>query len=192
MAKKKKETGGLNIIVNGEPAELEITEYKDGKPVKTTKRKRTGNPGGKTPTWIELDMPSKLEAIAGWCKQGYTDDEMAKMLGIGRATWYRWCKEYPEFKKMLVKNKHIANGEVLNSIFRQSTGYYVSVTEPVKLRDDMGAEHVEMVTYDKYIPPNSTTSIFLLKNRMPRDYRDKQETEITGDLGIKIEVDYGE
>lgn len=147
---------------------------------------------GRKAKWDELGMDDRLEAVKGWALQGSTDREMMEMLGISHETFYKWKKEKTEFNDAIKAGKFESNGIVLNSAFKQTQGYYVKVTEPMKLRDEMGAEHIEMVTYDKFIPANSTMTLFMLKNRLPEHYKDKQEQNITGDLGVHISVDYGD
>lgn len=158
---------------------------------KAEKGNKTKEKLGRKSLWTELDMDSRLEAVQGWAKNGSLDSEMWTALGVSEATFYKWKREIPKFAEALRKGKFDSNGEILNSAFRQSTGYYITVTEPIKLRDEYGAEHVEMVTYDKFIPANSTMSIFLMKNRLPEQYKDKQEIKHEGTMGVTIVDDIG-
>lgn len=141
---------------------------------------------GRKPLWDELDMASRLESVKGWALQGSTDTEMMEMIGISHETFYKWKKNKPEFNEAIKAGKFESNGVVLNSAFKQTQGYYVKVTEPMKLRDEMGAEHIEMVTYDKFIPANSTMTLFMLKNRLPEHYKDKHEQKISGNVGVTL------
>jgi hypothetical protein len=122
--------------------------------------------GGRKPLWDKIDMSDRLDSVRGWALNGSTDAEIMEMLGISHETFYRWKKEKSEFSEALKKGRHESNGELLNSLFRQTTGYYQKVTEPMKVRDEMGAEHIEMVTYDKYFPAVPSIGIFLSKNRL--------------------------
>lgn len=45
-------------------------------------------------------------------------------------------------------------------------------------------ERIVILEVDKQVAPNPTSAIFWLKNRKPDDWRDKKETEVTGNLGI--------
>ena len=42
------------------------------------------------------------------------------------------------------------------------------------------SEHVEMVDFQEYVPPNVTATIFWLKNRLPDLWRDKTIAELGG------------
>lgn len=45
-------------------------------------------------------------------------------------------------------------------------------------------ERIIMLEVDKQISPDTTAQIFWLKNRKPHDWRDKKETEVTGNLNV--------
>lgn len=142
--------------------------------------------------WDELDIPSKLESITGWAKQGSTNEEIAKMLGVSLAVLYGWKNKYPEFKEAIKKGKAVADGELLNSAFLQSTGFKYTEQQGFKVKDyktvinpETGEkklvqiERIEVVEVEKFNPPNPTMSIFMLKNRLPEQYKDKKEIEAT-------------
>lgn len=152
--------------------------------------------------WDELDMPSKLDAITGWAKQGSTNEDIAKMLGISCKLLYEWQNKYSEFREAIKKGKDVSNGELLNSAFTQSTGFYYTEQVPIKVRINeavptadgksvkyLPAERIELVEVRKYQPPNPTMSIFMLKNRLPGDYKDKREIEATGKDGGPIQTE---
>lgn len=149
--------------------------------------------GGRPCKWKELDMPSRLEAVTGWCKQGYTDKEMCAMLGISTKVWYEWKLKYREFSEAIKKGKDTANGEILNSAFRQTTGFRYTEQEAVKIKDYkkfgdkwLSVERVELVEVEKFMPPNPTMSIFMLKNRLPEQYKDKREVTLDGNMIFDI------
>lgn len=179
---------------------------------KTTKKKKPKKKGRKN-YWDILNMPDKLESVRGWCMQGSTDAEIMKMLGISRETFYKWKRDKLEFADTLKRGKDIANGELLNSAFRQSTGYYIPITQVVKLKKPVmiGQEPIlvdgepiivdgkplmkggklvyeevaELVPATEYVEPNGTMNIFMLKNRMPEQYKDKHEVEHTGSIRLE-------
>lgn len=169
------------------------------------KKKPGTKPGGNRKNyWEMLNMDNRLKMVEGWAKNGSTNDEIAKMIGVSRDLFYNWQKQKPQFKAALMKGKYDSNGEVLNAAFKQATGYYQQVTEPFKVKTwkefkkEDGSkfwDEVEEIvdhTYMKFFPANSTMGIFMLKNRIPEHYKDKQDVNMTGDLGINIVVDYGD
>lgn len=141
---------------------------------------------GRKSLYEELEIEDKLEAIRGWAMSGSTDKDIYTMLEVSKTVFYEWKKTRPEFKNALKKGKDIANGELQNSAYKQAMGYYQTVTEPVKVKRGQDWEEIEMVTYEKFIPANNTMNIFMLKNRMPEVYKDKQHTEHSGGVNISF------
>lgn len=155
--------------------------------------------GGRKPLWDELNMPDKLESVKGWAMNGSTDIEICEMLGISHDTFYKWKNEKPEFSEAIKKGKYESNGELLNSAFKQSTGFYFTEEQAVKVRDvevfdgkPFQVDKVEVVKVTKYALPNPTMNIFMLKNRIPEQYKDKHDIEHSGSLAVKIVDDIGE
>ena len=159
---------------------------------KTTPKKKVGRKS----IWEELDMDSRLDMITGWAKQGSTDKDMCAMLGVSETIFYKWKREKPQFKHAIKKGKHDSNGEILNSAFKQTTGYFITKQHPMKMKErsfdpvtkiSTETEVIEIVEYEEFIPPNPTMTIFMTKNRLPRDYKDKQVVEHEGELTVKHE-----
>ena len=169
----------------------------EGVKVMASKKPKVKGKRGPKDKWTELDMPSKLATVQGWAKQGSTDIEICEMLGVSKDTFYKWKKEKPEFKAAIIKGKHDSNGEILNASFKMATGFYQTVTEPFKVKTyqefegENGTffEEVEQIvdhTYQKYFPPNATMQIFMLKNRLPLEYRDKHDLNHLGNVGVTL------
>ena len=138
--------------------------------------------------WDQLDMPSKLEAVTGWAKQGATNEELSKMLGISCKLFYEWQNKYSEFCEAIKKGKEVSNGELLNSAFKQSTGFYYTEEQAIKVKCGKDQEKVELIEVEKFMPPNPTMSIFMLKNPLPEQYKDKREIEATGKDGEPFQI----
>jgi hypothetical protein len=135
--------------------------------------------------WDELNMKDKLGSVCGWAKQGSTDEEISNMLGISTATYYEWKKNKTEFMEAIKKGKEVSNGELLNSAFTQSTGFFYKEQQVFKVKDYKKIdgelkqiERLEVVEVEKYNPPNPTMNIFMLKNRLPEQYKDTYKNEV--------------
>lgn len=99
---------------------------------------------GKYQEWLE---PEGLLKIEGWARDGLTDEQIARNMGINPATLYEWKKKYPEIAESLKRSKDVADRQVENALFENA------------------------------ISGNITAQIFWLKNRKPDKWRDKQEYE---------------
>lgn len=159
-------------------------------------KKKKGK-AGRRPLWDVLDMPALLDSVEGWAKQGSTDVEMCEMLGISHDTFYKWKREKPEFAEAIKRGKYESNGEILNSAFKQSTGFKYIEQQAIKVKawekidgELVQVERVEVVNIEKFAPPNAIMSIFMLKNRLPGDYKDKQQHEVTGADGGVMQVSF--
>lgn len=129
-----------------------------------------------------LGIAKRLESIEGWAKEGLTDKELAEKLGVSRQTIFAWKGKYPEFSKALETGATEANGEILNSAFRQACGYTITVKEVIKTKTEridpttgrlIREEIPQVVEYEKYFEPNPQMTRFMLMNRLPEKYKDK-------------------
>ena len=133
--------------------------------------------------WLTEEGLSKLEE---WAKQGLIDTQIAHNMGIHPSTLYDWINKYPEIGESLKRGKEVIDLEVENALLKRALGY--EYKEVKKIATEDGKKRVEETT--KQVIPDTTAQIFWLKNRKPRQWRDKQDIEHTGNLGIKI--DWGE
>lgn len=109
--------------------------------------------------------------INGWARRGYTNDQIAEAIGIGRTTLYKWCKENPIIAKAMSVGKDEADIAVEEALFRRATGY--EVTEE-HVEYEAGVETKRYIT-TKTIPPDTAALCFWLKNRRPDLWRDKHD-----------------
>lgn len=120
--------------------------------------------------WLEKD---KLILLEGWARDGLTDEQIAKNIGIATSTFYEWKKKELEFSEALKKGKEVIDFEVENALLKKALGYTITLEEE-KLDKD-GCVHT--LKKDVHIPPDTTAQIFWLKNRKPNTWKDKVETD---------------
>ena len=124
---------------------------------------------GKYQKWLEPDGLLRLE---GWARNGLTDEQIAKNIGISTATLYNWKRDHLEILEALKRGKEVVDILVENALLKRALGYkYDEVTKE-------NGVITKVVT--KQVAPDTTAQIFWLKNRKPDDWRDKQTAEITG------------
>lgn len=112
--------------------------------------------------WLTGD---KLILLEGWAREGLTDEQIAKNIGIATSTFYNWEKKSIEFLEALKKGKEVVDFEVENALLKRALGYeYVEETYEY----DILTKKVK-----KYVAPDTTAQIFWLKNRKPNKWRDK-------------------
>lgn len=121
--------------------------------------------------WLEKD---KLILLEGWARNGLTDEQIMKNMGIrSKSTFYGYKKDYPDFSNALKKGKRVVDFEVENALLKKALGYTIQIKEQKLDRDGC----VHDLVKDVHIPPDTTAQIFWLKNRKPKDWRDKVNIE---------------
>ena len=135
---------------------------------------------GKYEEWL---TPEKLTLLEAWARDGLTDEQIAKNMGIAESTLYAWKGKYPEFSDSLKKGKEVVDIQVENALFKRAMGYKtVEVTEETQrigVDDDKVPIYAmaESKRVYKEFPPDVTAQIFWLKNRKPKEWRDKQQID---------------
>ncbi|EGQ1195604.1 helix-turn-helix domain-containing protein [Enterococcus faecalis] len=121
-----------------------------------------------------------LIKIGGWAKDGLTDEQIAQNIGISRSTLNEWKKRFPDIKDTIKRGKEVVDRQVENALFKSAIGY--EYTEITKELTDSGMKVTKRVT--KQMAPNPTSAIFWLKNRKPDKWRDKKETQVSGEMSV--------
>lgn len=135
---------------------------------------------GKFEYWLTEDGLSLLSA---WARDGATDEDIAKKIGISRSTLTDWKGRFPAISAALKKNKEIADIAIENELYGSCKGRTVKVKKPIKVKkvrvtenkERFETEVIEYADEEVYIPPNTTAQIFWLKNRRPDKWRDRPE-----------------
>ena len=95
---------------------------------------------GKFEYWLTEDGLTLLE---GWARDGLTDEQISRNMGINKATIYDWKKRFADISNALKKGKEVVDYEVENALLEKAKGGDVAAM------------------------------IFWLKNRRPEKWRDK-------------------
>ena len=136
---------------------------------------------GKWEKWIE---PNNLLILGAWARDGLTDEDIAHNIGISRSTLKEWKKKIPAISATLNTNKAIADIRVENALFKKAIGCTVKEKVISKIKNPDGTVTETERTVERELAPDTTAGIFWLKNRKPKDWRDKQEVELSGNVGM--------
>lgn len=98
-------------------------------------------------------VKEKLILVEGWARDGLTDEQIASNLGIGKNTFYEYKNKHQDFSDALKRGKEIVDYEVENALLKSA------------------------------LEGNTTAQIFWLKNRKPKQWKDKQEIEHSESIG---------
>lgn len=118
-------------------------------------------------------VKDKLVLVEGWARDGLTDEQIAKNLGIGKNTFYQYKKEHQDFSDSLKKGKEVVDFEVENALLKRAKGY----TTVLKKEKVTKFGDVVEVEEEMHVPPDVLAQIFWLKNRKPKQWKDKIDIE---------------
>ncbi|QAT40847.1 HNH endonuclease [Clostridium sp. JN-9] len=94
------------------------------------------------PKWETVK--DKLVLVEGWARDGLTDEQIAKNLGIGKTAFYKYKKEHTEFANTLKKGKEVVDFEVENALLKRALGYtYEEITKERTIDGGQRSRHVE-------------------------------------------------
>ena len=124
-----------------------------------------------------------LLRVEGWARDGLTDEQIARNMGVAYSTFRDWIGKFSALSASLKKGKAPVDIEVENALLKRATGYTVKLKKPIKVKTtkriagkgEVTEERIEYVDEEQYIPPDTTAQIFWLKNRRPDKWRDKRE-----------------
>lgn len=143
---------------------------------------------GKYAKWLQADNLLRLQA---WARDGLSDEQMAHNIGITTTTLYDWKKKYPAFSEALARGKEVVDIEVENALLKSAKGYdYIETTSELIADKNAKNKAVMKVTkrVTRHVPPDVKAIVFWLTNRK-QEWRDKQEKELSGNIGINLVVD---
>lgn len=137
---------------------------------------------GKYGEWL---TPEGLLKIEGWARDGLTDEQIAKNMGVSTSTLYNYKKDHLEILEALKRGKEVVDRQVENALFERALGGVHEVKKTFKVKntyyDEEGrkCEKEELRTGidEVYVPGDTTAQIFWLKNRKPEQWRDKVEIQ---------------
>jgi hypothetical protein len=147
----------------------------------TGKNNRRGSPD-------RFDPATMLKTAKLVCRGGATMSELAEALNIGSATLYRWLNTYPELREAVNIGVDAFNPRVERALAERAIGGFVTLREGY--RNERGTW---IPPQRQYFPPDPTSMIFFLKNRMKEKYRDVHKVETVVQLkstdDLRIEID---
>lgn len=129
---------------------------------------------GGRPTKYKPEYNVQVEKL---CKLGATDIEIADFFEVDLATVNNWKKSEPQFFESIKRGKIVADTEVANSLYNRAKGYEYNT---VKVFQFQGEPVIVPVT--EHVVPDTGAAMAWLKNRRPKDWRDRQEVEHSGKI----------
>lgn len=132
------------------------------------------------PSKYETHVAPRLEEIKNWARDGATEEEIAKNLGIAYSTLKEYKKEFSAVFGCL-KTARAYDDEVVNALHKNTLGGIVSLKEPIKVKRryfENGRlvreeEVIEMADKEIYVEPDTVAQMYWLNNRQPAKWKAK-------------------
>lgn len=141
------------------------------------------------PSKYETHVQPKLIQVAAWARDGLTLEDIAHNLDIAKSTLCDYQNLYSELSDALKVNKELADLRVENALYKRAMGYdYQEETlEPLynmasgeAILDEYGKPKIVVTKIvRKQVAPDTTAQIFWLKNRKQKEWRDKQDIDLS-------------
>ena len=135
---------------------------------------------GKYDFWRESGrLTDILLLIEGRCREGVSEAEIAREIGLSVSCMSGYKRRYPEFAAALFRQGDRVDVEVENALLKRALGYrYEEVTRELKPNALTGeAELVPVKVVCKEVAPDMAALLLWLKNRRPQRWREKPEAE---------------
>ena len=126
--------------------------------------------------------PTKNDLVYKFCLLGATDEQIADMLNVDVRTVNNWKESEPEFFQSLKRGKEEADATIAQSLYHRAKGYIA----PDIITATSNGLITDIKEVEKHYPPDTTAAIFWLKNRQPKKWRDKTETD--HNIAAKINI----
>jgi len=144
---------------------------------KPTARKRSGPPTKYNPLY-HPDMVYRLAL------KGFTDEQIAKNIGICRKTLSLWRGKYPKLDAMMAMGKVLPNELVERSLFQRAIGYSYYKETPYSY---LGK--TKIIKTIEHVPPDTKAAFIWLVNRAPERWRYKLDVDITQPITLILPND---
>lgn len=148
---------------------------------------------GKFEYWLS---PDGLLLLEGWAREGLTDEDLAKNIGINVGTLYAWKNRFPKIDEAIKKGKGPVDFIVENALYKRATGYqYTEIIEEYASKGDalsgkVKPKSVRRIT--KEMPPDVGAAVFWLKNRRRDKWKDRPDLTQDNPAGSAILDSIGE
>jgi molecular chaperone DnaK (HSP70) len=133
------------------------------------------------PTKFSLRLCQKAQRL--WAA-GFTDAEVAQKVGVSVDAIYDWDKKHAAFSQSRLRGKAIADQLVEKALFKRATGFVAPDCHVSQFEGDITITDIE-----KHYPPDTAAIVFWLKNRKPKEWRDRTELHVSEECaGVPAEV----
>jgi len=139
--------------------------------------------------------------ITSLLQNGLTEEQACEKMGITRNVLNFWRRKYPEVVEAVKKGKEPVDQKVVNSLYRSAMGYTYDeviwepktlsskeIKERLERGDDSPPPLVRKRVIRKHVAPNVIAQIFFLKNRLPGEWKDRTNVNVSGKVEYTVSL----
>lgn len=109
-------------------------------------------------------VQEQLPNIENWARQGLTEIQICKNLGLGISTLNEYKKQYPELADALKRGRATIVSEIENALVKRALGFtYEEVKTSIRMVGGLETKFTEKTR--KYALPDVAACFILLKNK---------------------------
>lgn len=130
-----------------------------------------------------------VETLCKHLKQGSSIKFSCIAVGIAKSTFYEWKESKSDFSDSVARAMAIPDRKVENALYKTARGFRYTETEykAIPNKDHTKVELIPAKKTRKLVLPSVVAQKFILINRNPEEWNDKQETELSGEIKVKLE-----
>ena len=119
-----------------------------------------------------------LNLIEGWARDGLTNEQIATAMGVSVTTLWRWLKASAKMENSIMHARNEIDFEIENTLFKTARGFIYEEQTVTKDGD--------IVTVQRYQPPNLEAQKFILTNRKNGKWKARQDVNVNADVNAKL------
>lgn len=135
------------------------------------------------PAGTQKYQPAFAERARVLCEEGALLEDLAREFGVSVRQIYHWRRRHTEFRDAVEDARSKADDRVEVALFKRATGYSHPAVKIVVVD-----HQVVEVPYTEHYPPDAASMIFWLKNRRPKEWREKHALEVSGPNGGPVQA----
>ena len=127
-------------------------------------------------TFLFWSSEEGLTLVSAWARQGATELELARRMGVRAATLAKWRLKSPALDAAVLRGQAWADAAVEQALLQRALGF--TVTER---SEEETASGLKTKSSEKYIPPDLSAQLAWLRARCPQRWGEKNSP---GDSGL--------
>lgn len=137
--------------------------------------------------WLK---PDNLILITGWARDGLSEEQIAHNIGVSRNTLTTWKGKFPEVAEALRKGREVIDYEVENALVKRALGYRYKELTYERVWNEKLERYIKVntKTITKEVAPDVGAICFWLKNRRPKNWKDRPDLQMDNETLAKVDA----